>query len=341
MTQIEENKDLRALNTFGFRVKAKFFTTIHSKEELHELIHSDLYQREERLILGGGSNILFKRDYDGLVIKVDLKGITVVSQTEDSLLLQVASGEVWHELVLHCVKNNWGGIENLSLIPGLVGAAPIQNIGAYGTEIKNMITQVEAIDLKTGLTKLFTNEECCFGYRESVFKNTLREKYFISSITLTLTKKNHRLNTSYGAIHETLSSMNIEQPTIKSISDAVIAIRQSKLPDPRVIGNAGSFFKNPSITVNHYQSLQKTNTTIPSYPSANQEVKVPAGWLIEQCGWKGKKINHVGVHPKQALVLVNYGDGKGEDVFDLAVKITSSVKEKFNIELTPEVNIIE
>jgi UDP-N-acetylmuramate dehydrogenase len=341
MTQIEENKDLRALNTFGFRVKAKFFTTIHSKEELHELIHSDLYQREERLILGGGSNILFKRDYDGLVIKVDLKGITVVSQTEDSLLLQVASGEVWHELVLHCVKNNWGGIENLSLIPGLVGAAPIQNIGAYGTEIKNMITQVEAIDLKTGLTKLFTNEECCFGYRESVFKNALREKYFISSITLTLTKKNHRLNTSYGAIHETLSSMNIEQPTIKSISDAVIAIRQSKLPDPRVIGNAGSFFKNPSITVNHYQSLQKTNTTIPSYPSANQEVKVPAGWLIEQCGWKGKKINHVGVHPKQALVLVNYGDGKGEDVFDLAVKITSSVKEKFNIELTPEVNIIE
>lgn len=341
MTQIEENKDLRALNTFGFRVKAKFFTTIHSKEELHELIHSDLYQREERLILGGGSNILFKRDYDGLVIKVDLKGITVVSQTEDSLLLQVASGEVWHELVLHCVKNNWGGIENLSLIPGLVGAAPIQNIGAYGTEIKNMITQVEAIDLKTGLTKLFTNEECCFGYRESVFKNALREKYFISSITLTLTKKNHRLNTSYGAIHETLSSMNIEQPTIKSISDAVIAIRQSKLPDPRVIGNAGSFFKNPSITVNHYQSLQKNNTTIPSYPSANQEVKVPAGWLIEQCGWKGKKINHVGVHPKQALVLVNYGDGKGEDVFDLALKIASSVKEKFNIELTPEVNIIE
>ena len=341
MTQIEENKDLRALNTFGFKVKAKFFTTIHSKEELHELIHSDLYQREERLILGGGSNILFKRDYDGLVIKVDLKGITVVSQTEDSLLLQVASGEVWHELVLHCVKNNWGGIENLSLIPGLVGAAPIQNIGAYGTEIKNMITQVEAIDLKTGLTKLFTNEECCFGYRESVFKNALREKYFISSITLTLTKKNHRLNTSYGAIHETLSSMNIEQPTIKSISDAVIAIRQSKLPDPRVIGNAGSFFKNPSITVNHYQALQKTNTTIPSYPSANQEVKVPAGWLIEQCGWKGKKINHVGVHPKQALVLVNYGDGKGEDVFDLAVKIASSVKEKFNIELTPEVNIIE
>ncbi|MCE2895653.1 MAG: UDP-N-acetylmuramate dehydrogenase [Flammeovirgaceae bacterium] len=341
MTQIEENKDLRALNTFGFKVKAKFFTTIHSKEELHELIHSDLYQREERLILGGGSNILFKRDYDGLVIKVDLKGITVVSQTEDSLLLQVASGEVWHELVLHCVNNNWGGIENLSLIPGLVGAAPIQNIGAYGAEIKNMITQVEAIDLKTGLTKLFTNEECCFGYRESVFKNALREKYFISSITLTLTKKNHRLNTSYGAIHETLSSMNIEQPTIKSISDAVIAIRQSKLPDPRVIGNAGSFFKNPSITVNHYQSLQKTNTTIPSYPSANQEVKVPAGWLIEQCGWKGKKINHVGVHPKQALVLVNYGDGKGEDVFDLAVKIASSVKEKFNIELTPEVNIIE
>ncbi len=341
MVQIEENKDLKAFNTFGFKVKAKYFATIHSKGELEELIHSDIYQRERRLILGGGSNMLFKRDYDGLVIKVDLKGITVMSQTEDSLSLKVASGEGWHELVLHCVNNNWGGIENLSLIPGLVGAAPIQNIGAYGTEIKNMITEVEAIDLKTGLTKSFNKEECCFGYRESVFKNTLREKYFISSITLSLTKKNHQLNTSYGAIHDTLLSMNIEQPTIKSISDAVIAIRQSKLPDPRVIGNAGSFFKNPSITINHYQLLQKSIPTIPSYPSANQEVKVPAGWLIEQCGWKGKKINHVGVHPQQALVLVNYGDGNGEDIFNLAMKISSSVNEKFNIELTPEVNIIE
>jgi UDP-N-acetylmuramate dehydrogenase len=341
MVQIEENKDLKAFNTFGFNVKAKHFTTIHSKEELQELIHTELYQREKHLILGGGSNVLFKKDFNGLLIKVDLKGMTVMSQSEDSILLKVASGEGWHELVLHCVENNWGGIENLSLIPGLVGAAPIQNIGAYGTEIKNVITEVEAIDLKTGLTKSFTNQECCFGYRESVFKNTLRKKYFISSITLSLTKKNHHLNMSYGAIHDTLLSMNIEQPTIKSISDAVIAIRQSKLPDPRVIGNAGSFFKNPSITINHYQLLQKSNPTIPSYPSANQEVKVPAGWLIEQCGWKGKKINHVGVHPQQALVLVNYGDGSGEEVFNLAMKILFSVKEKFNIELTPEVNIIE
>jgi UDP-N-acetylmuramate dehydrogenase len=341
MTQLEENKDLEALNTFGFKVSAKYFATIHSKDELQELIHSDLYQREKCLILGGGSNMLFKHNYDGLVMKVDLKGITVVSQTEDNLSLKVASGEVWHELVLHCVNNNWGGLENLSLIPGLVGAAPIQNIGAYGTEIKTVITEVEAVELKTGMTRSFTNEECCFGYRESVFKNTLREKYFISSITLSLTKKNHQLNTSYGAIHDTLSSMNIEQPTIKSISDAVIAIRHSKLPDPRVIGNAGSFFKNPSITINHYQLLQKNNPTIPSYPSANQDVKVPAGWLIEQCGWKGKKINQVGVHPQQALVLVNYGDGNGEDIFDLAMKISKSVKEKFNSELIPEVNIIE
>jgi UDP-N-acetylmuramate dehydrogenase len=341
MVQIEENKDLKAFNTFGFNVKAKYFATIQSKDELQELIHTDLYQREKRLILGGGSNVLFKKDFNGLLIKVDLKGMTVMSQSEDSILLKVASGEAWHELVLHCVENNWGGIENLSLIPGLVGAAPIQNIGAYGTEVKNVITLVEAIDLKTGLTKSFTNEECSFGYRESVFKNTLREKYFISSITLTLTKKNHHLNTSYGAIHDTLKSMNIDQPTIKSISDAVIAIRQSKLPDPRVIGNAGSFFKNPSITINHYHLLQKSNPTIPSYPSANQEVKVPAGWLIEQCGWKGKKVNNVGVHPQQALVLVNYGDGSGEDIFNLAMKISFSVKEKFNIELTPEVNIIE
>ncbi|MCX8489615.1 MAG: UDP-N-acetylmuramate dehydrogenase [Cyclobacteriaceae bacterium] len=341
MVQIEENKDLKALNTFGFNVKGKHFTTVHSKNEVQELIQTDLYQREKHLILGGGSNLLFKKDFDGLLIKVNLKGMTVISESEDSVLLKVASGEVWHELVLHCVKNNWGGIENLSLIPGLVGAAPIQNIGAYGTEIKNVITEVEGIDLKTGMTRSFTNEQCCFGYRESVFKNTLREKYFISSITLTLTKKNHHFNTNYGSIHDTLKSMNIDQPTIHSISDAVIAIRQSKLPDPRLIGNAGSFFKNPSITLNQYQLLQKSNPTIPSYPSANQEVKVPAGWLIEQCGWKGKKNNHVGVHPQQALVLVNYGDGSGEDVFNLAMKIASSVKEKFNIELTPEVNIIE
>ncbi|MFM9837723.1 MAG: UDP-N-acetylmuramate dehydrogenase [Cyclobacteriaceae bacterium] len=340
MVSIEENKSLKPFNTFGIDVNAAYFTTITTLQELQEVLHSTIYKNEKRLILGGGSNMLFTKDFDGLIIKVALKGIDIVSENEDTVTIKVASGEAWHELVLHCVKNNWGGIENLSLIPGLTGAAPIQNIGAYGVEIKNVIKEVHGIDLSTGESRSFNNEECCFGYRESVFKHALREKYFISSVTLTLTQKSHQFNVAYGAIHDTLKSMHITTPTVQSISDAVIAIRQSKLPDPRVIGNAGSFFKNPSITQQHYQSLQKSFPQIPCYPSVNQEVKVPAGWLIEQCGWKGKKINEVGVHVHQALVLVNYGNGNGEEIFDLAMKILASVKEKFSITLTPEVNII-
>ncbi len=340
MIQIEENKNLKALNTFGMDVRASYFTTITSLTQLQELLQTDLYRNQRHLILGGGSNMLFTRDFNGLVIKVELKGKEIIHQTENEVTLKVASGEGWHELVMHCVQNDWGGIENLSLIPGLVGAAPIQNIGAYGVEMKNVIEEVDAIDLTTGQCRIFKSEECRFGYRESAFKHEWKEKYFISSITLTLTTKNHQVNIGYGAIDDTLKSMNITTPTIQSISDAVISIRQKKLPDPRVIGNAGSFFKNPSITIEQFTSLQKIYSTIPSYPSVNQEVKVPAGWLIEQCGWRGKKINDVGVHAQQALVLVNYGNGKGEEIFDLAMKISASVKEKFSILLTPEVNII-
>jgi UDP-N-acetylmuramate dehydrogenase len=340
MVKIEEKKSLKPFNTFGIDVKAAHFITISSLNQLQELLQTDIYKNEKHLILGGGSNMLFTKDFNGLVIKVDLKGIDIVDKSEENITINVASGEGWHELVMHCVQNNWGGIENLSLIPGLTGAAPIQNIGAYGVEIKNVIDEVHGIDLSTGEWRAFKNEECCFGYRESVFKHALKEKYFISSVTLTLTKKTHQFNITYGAIHDTLKSMHITTPTVQSISDAVIAIRQSKLPDPRVIGNAGSFFKNPTITQQHYQSLQKSFPEIPSYPSVNQEVKVPAGWLIEQCGWKGKKINEVGVHVHQALVLVNYGNGNGEEIFDLAMKILASVKEKFSITLTPEVNII-
>jgi UDP-N-acetylmuramate dehydrogenase len=340
MVKIEENKSLKPFNTFGIDVKATHFSTVSSIEQLVELFQSTIYKNERHLILGGGSNILFANDFDGLVIKVNLKGIEKVTETDENITLKVAAGEIWHDVVIHCVQNDWGGIENLSLIPGLMGAAPIQNIGAYGVEIKNVINEVQAIDLSTGELKSFTNEQCGFGYRESVFKNELKEKYFISSVTLTLTQKNHHLNTSYGAITDTLKSSHITTPSVKSISDAVISIRQSKLPDPRVIGNAGSFFKNPSISIDHYHSLQKSFEQIPHFPSVNQEVKVPAGWLIEQCGWKGKKINNVGVHVHQALVLVNYGDGNGEEIFDLAMKIRESVKEKFNIILTPEVNVI-
>ncbi|HRG79479.1 MAG TPA: UDP-N-acetylmuramate dehydrogenase [Cyclobacteriaceae bacterium] len=338
--KIEENISLRPYNTFGIEANARHFCKISSVDQLIELIKTPVYKNEPHLVLGGGSNVLFTKDYAGLVIKADLKGINIEEETDDSVLLNVKSGEVWHELVMYCVQRQWGGIENLSLIPGTVGAAPIQNIGAYGVEIKEVIQKVDGIDLMTGEHKSFNNDECHFGYRESIFKYQLKENFFISSVTLSLTKKNHQFNTSYGAITDTLKAMNITHPTLKSISDAVIHIRRNKLPDPSLIGNAGSFFKNPTISLSHYENLKSSYPKIPGYPSVNQEVKVPAGWLIEQCDWKGKRINNIGVHTQQALVLVNYGDGKGEEIFQLAMQILSSVKEKFNIILTPEVNLI-
>lgn len=341
MIKIEENISLRLYNTFGIEVKAHHFCRISSEDQLRELINTPVYKNEPHLVLGGGSNVLFTKDYAGLVIKGDIKGIHIEQETDETVVLNVKSGEVWHELVMYCVHHQWGGIENLSLIPGTVGAAPIQNIGAYGVEIKEVIQKVDGIDMITGEHKSFNNDECRFGYRESIFKYELKENIFISSVTLSLTKKNHRFNTSYGAIKVTLKAMNITQPTLKSISDAVIQIRRSKLPDPLVIGNAGSFFKNPTISLTHFENLKKQYPQIPGYHSVNQEVKVPAGWLIEQCHWKGKRINNIGVHTQQALVLVNYGDGKGEEIFQLAMQIVSSVKEKFNIILTPEVNLIE
>ena len=340
MIRIEENISLRPYNTFGIEANARHLCRIRSEDQLIELIDTPVYKNEPHLILGGGSNVLFTKDYTGLVIKVDLKGIRIEKETDETIVLNIKSGEVWHELVMYCVHHGWGGIENLSLIPGTVGAAPIQNIGAYGVEIKEVIQNVEGIDLITGERKTFNNHECHFGYRESIFKYQLKENFFISSVTLSLTKKNHQFNTSYGAITDTLKAMNITHPTLKSISDAVIHIRRNKLPDPSLIGNAGSFFKNPTISLSHYENLKSSYPKIPGYPSVNQEVKVPAGWLIEQCDWKGKRINNIGVHTQQALVLVNYGDGKGEEIFQLAMQILSSVKEKFNIILTPEVNLI-
>ncbi len=340
MIDIEENISLRSYNTFGIDVKAKYFTRISTKEDLQQLILTSTYQNNNSLILGGGSNVLFTKDFDGLVIKDDIKGITIVEETPQLIKIKAGAGENWHQFVLYCVNNNYGGIENLSLIPGTLGAAPMQNIGAYGIEVKDVINEVEAIDRNSGQTRVFSNEECHFGYRESIFKQDLKEKYFISSVTLTLTKHTHRINTSYGAIQDTLKQMNVMHPTIQSVSDAVIHIRQSKLPDPAVIGNAGSFFKNPTITSHQYDLLKNIHANIPGYISENQSVKVPAGWLIEQCDWKGKRIGDVGVHSHQALVLVNYGHAKGEELLQLAMNIQSSVKEKFNIDLTTEVNII-
>jgi UDP-N-acetylmuramate dehydrogenase len=341
MIVIEENKSLKALNTFGIDATAHFFCCISSIEELEELQRNAIYKISKKMILGGGSNLLFTNDFDGLVVQCNLKGIRTVRETDEHITIEVAAGEIWHELVMHCVKNNWGGIENLSLIPGSTGAAPIQNIGAYGVEVKDVIESVTCVDLNSGERCVLSNEECKFGYRESIFKHECKEKFFISSVTLTLTKKNHRINIQYGAISDTLKHMNVASATIQSVSDAVVAIRRSKLPDPAIIGNAGSFFKNPSVSFAHYQLLQKNYPTIPNYPSVNQEVKVPAGWLIEQCGWKGKRFNEVGVHTQQALVLVNYGGAKGGEIFLLAQKIIASVREKFNITLSPEVNIID
>ena len=339
MIRIEENISLLPYNTFGIDVNAKFFVQVESVDQLKELIPSDVYTKEKRLILGGGSNILFTHDFAGLVVKISIKGIDIIKETDTHVWIKSGAGVNWHDLVMYCVDHNWGGLENLSLIPGTVGAAPMQNIGAYGVEIKNVVDQVECIDAITGDLRCFNNEECCFGYRESVFKQELKEKYFISSVTLSVTKKNHQLNTTYGAIQETLSQRNIHHASIRDVSDAVIFIRQSKLPDPQVIGNAGSFFKNPIISNEQYQTLKHAYPDMPGYSPVNQEVKIPAGWLIEQCGWKGKTINNIGVHKLQALVLVNYGRGNGNEIFQLAEKIKQSVEEKFGVKLMSEVNI--
>jgi UDP-N-acetylmuramate dehydrogenase len=341
MITIEQQVSLKALNTFGLNAKAAYFTTIADANQLSELIEHPVFVQQRRLILGGGSNLLFLGDFNGLVIQSGIRGIKVVDENDEWVWVQAGAGEPWHHLVMHCLQQEWGGLENLSLIPGTAGAAPLQNIGAYGVEVKDAIAYVDTIDLSTGRSLRFNNQDCQFQYRESVFKHPNQKNIFISSITLRLTKKNHALKTQYSALQEALQQHKIISPTIHDISRAVIAVRQSKLPDPRDVGNAGSFFKNPTITIKQYESLQMQYPSIPSYPFDNQHVKVPAGWLIEQCGWKGMVRNHVGVHPKQALVLVNYGNGNGHDIYQLAKDIQSSVNEKFNVHLSPEVNIIE
>ncbi|MEJ1242377.1 UDP-N-acetylmuramate dehydrogenase [Chryseolinea sp. T2] len=337
---LQENVDLRPYTTFGIKAAARYFTTLRSNEDVHSFLNSRLFLNGKHLILGGGSNMLFTGDYAGLVARMELKGIRVVDETQDHVTLYAAAGENWHDLVMYCVAHNYGGIENLSLIPGTTGAAPMQNIGAYGVEIKDVITSVEAVDKKSGEQRTFSNKDCAFGYRESIFKQEAKDQYLINGITLRLTKRNHVLHLQYGAIQETLNGMSIADPTIRDVSNAVIHIRQSKLPDPAKVGNAGSFFKNPSITVDAFQLLKEKYPSIPSYPSTEGLIKVPAGWLIEQCGWKGKRFENIGVHPNQALVLVNYGGGDGGKIWDLAMQIRDSVIDKFNITLHPEVNIV-
>ena len=337
---VKQNVDLFPYNTFGLHSTAKFFTTVDSTEESKSLFASDIFRKEKHFILGGGSNILFTKNFDGLVVKVEIMGKNVIEENDSTITLRVGSGENWHQFVMYCVDRNYGGVENLSLIPGTVGAAPMQNIGAYGVEIKKNILGVEAIEISTGDVRYFDNEGCRFGYRESIFKQELKHQFLISSVTLKLTKRDHQFNISYGAIDETLKKIGVQTLSVKAISDAVISIRSSKLPDPARIGNAGSFFKNPSIHADLVDFIKKDFPMLPTFPSTDGLTKVPAAWLIEQCGWKGKTFGSIGVHQHQALVLVNYGGGEGEKIWELAMKIKESVKEKFNVTLQPEVNVI-
>lgn len=335
--KLEENYNLQALNTFGIAANARYFAEAHSEADLREAFQ---LQIQPMLILGGGSNLLLTQDFEGLVIKNAISGKTIIEETDTHAIVRVGAGENWHQFVLWCLDQDLGGVENLSLIPGTVGAAPIQNIGAYGVELKDVFHHLEAMEVATGNMHTFSHAECRFGYRDSVFKNKLKGKYCITQVYLKLTKLAHQLNTSYGAIRETLAAHDVTEPTIRDISNAVIDIRSSKLPDPAKIGNSGSFFKNPEIPVEQFTELQQRFPHIISFPGSNGKIKVPAGWLIEQCGWRGTRRGDAGCYDKQALVLVNYGNAKGEEIWRLAQDIVASVQDTFGITLTPEVNII-
>ncbi len=336
---MRENVSLKPFNTFGLEAGAKYFEEINNEDEVLNLLHQERFGAMPLLILGGGSNVLFTQDFDGLVLLNRLKGIKILNETDSEILLEVASGEVWHDFVLHAVKNGWSGIENLSLIPGTVGAAPMQNIGAYGVEVKNVIEQVRYLVLDTLQIETLNAAACEFGYRESVFKHDLKGKVFILSVQFRLSKGAFIPQISYGAIQETLAEKQITNPSIQEVSEAVIAIRQSKLPDPAVLGNSGSFFKNPEIPEAQFNELKKKFETLPSYPTTPGFVKIPAGWLIEHAGWKGKRVGETGSHAKQALVLVNYGNAEGYEVKALAFEIIADIQAKFGIRLSPEVNI--
>ncbi len=334
---IEKNVSLRPYNTFGLNAHAKLMARVDSVSGLQEVLANSKLKKEDRFVLGGGSNILLTRDIDGLVIKNELLGIELIDQTDDSYFLRSGAGVVWHELVMHCIQNNYAGIENLSLIPGNVGAAPMQNIGAYGVELKDVFHSLEAVEMATGNVETFSAADCDFGYRESVFKRKLNGQFIISCVTLKLAKK-PQLNTSYGAIEEELDRLGITSPTIRDVSKAVINIRQSKLPDPKELGNSGSFFKNPVVPTALYEKLKAEHPSIPGYPSG-EETKLAAGWLIEQCGWKGKVVGNTGSHAKQALVLVNYGNATGVEIFELSEQIMKSVYDTFGVQLEREVNV--
>jgi len=336
--QIQHNFSLKNYNTFGIEAKAKQFVAVHSTEELKQVLET--HKGEAKFILGGGSNMLLTQDINALVIHVDLKGIKIIKEDDDHVWVESRAGEVWHEFVLWTIDQNFGGLENMSLIPGNVGTTPIQNIGAYGTEIKDTFVSCNAMNIATQEMKTFEKAECKFGYRESIFKQEAKDQYVITSVVFQLTKRNHKINTAYGDITKELEKNNIVTPTLKEVSNAVIAIRQSKLPDPKELGNSGSFFKNPIIPKALYEKAHAQFPEMPHYVVSETEVKVPAGWLIEQAGFKGKRFGDAGIHKNQALVLVNYGSATGQEILAVSRDIQATILEKYGIAIEAEVNVI-
>ena len=336
--KIQKDVSLLPFNTFGIPARAAHFAAFRSVESLREVLPSAI---RPILIMGGGSNMLFTRDPEGLVLKNEIKGIEVVRRFRHKVWVKIGGGEVWHDFVLWAVQNNFGGAENLSLIPGTVGAAPVQNIGAYGVELKDLFVGLEAVELATGAVRHFRRGDCHFGYRDSFFKRQGKGKYCITAVTLSLTVDHHRIHLAYGDIRKTLEAGGITQPGIGDVSRAIIQIRSSKLPDPAKIGNCGSFFKNPETDRAVLDRIRATHPQAPHFDLPDGRVKIPAGWLIEQCGWKGKRVGNTGCYEKQALVLVNHGDATGEEVKKLAYAIIESVEKSFGIRLEPEVNIME
>lgn len=337
--QILSDIELKDLTTFHIPARARHFAEVTSVDDILELQNTKVFRENKKLILGGGSNLLLTKDFDGLVVKVSIPGITLEREDMHHYYLRVEAGVVWHQFVMHCVDHGYAGVENMALIPGQTGAAPMQNIGAYGVEMKDVCTRVEAIHVDTGEVVSFTAADCDFGYRESVFKNKLKDQFIITAVHFRLNKE-PRFNISYGDIKATLDEMKVFDLNIKAVSEAVIKIRSSKLPDPAILGNAGSFFKNPTVSFEKCSELIAQYPLMPNYPQASGEVKLPAGWLIEQCGWKGKRVGNTGSHARQALVLVNYGGATGHEVYQLAMDIRQSVMDKFGVEINPEVNLI-
>jgi len=339
MITIKENVNLQPYNTFGIEAYCRFFTELNSPDDFSALFTESVFNSNKKLIIGGGSNLLFTKNFEGLVIKNNLKGINIISEDDNEVIVRAAAGENWHDLVVFCIDHNFGGLENLSLIPGCVGASPMQNIGAYGAEIKDVFEALEAYSLVNGEKKIFRAKDCNFGYRESVFKHQYKDQYLIVSVSFKL-RKNAQVNTAYGSVNTELEAMHVTSPTIKDVSNAVIQIRRSKLPDPNITGNAGSFFKNPEVSEAKYLELKNSFHDLVAYPLANGNYKLAAGWLIEQCGLKGYELNGAAVHTKQALVIINKNNATGKAVYDLSAYVLKKVNDKFGVTLEREVNII-